>query len=61
MAGDAEHFRDTEPVHIGVDDADLVPHLCQCDGEVYRHGGLAHSALAAGDRDDADGRVRTQE
>ena len=47
-----EHARDIGAVDVGIHDADREALLHQCDGEVGRDGGLAHAALARGDRDD---------
>ncbi|MCY1239933.1 hypothetical protein D9M72_527530 [compost metagenome] len=49
---DAHQCRDREPVHVGVDDADAQALGCHGAGEVDCHGGLAHSALAAGHGED---------
>ena len=47
-----EHPRYREPVDVGVEDADVVAHAGQGDGQVDRDRGLAHAALARGDPED---------
>ena len=42
----AQHQRDVRPIYIGIEQADLVSHLRERDGQVHRQRGLAHAALA---------------
>jgi hypothetical protein len=46
---DAEHARDGEAPHVGVDDGDLLAPLGQRDGQVGGDRRLADAALARGD------------
>ena len=58
---DAEHPRDREAPHVGVDDGDLVAPLGEGDGEVGGERRLAHAALARGDEQHAGGARRVGE
>jgi hypothetical protein len=48
----AHHERDIGPVDVGVDEADLVAHAGESDGQVDRDRGFAYAALAGADCDD---------
>ena len=40
LCADAQHQRDIQTIHIGVEQTNLVPHFGQGDCEVDRQGGL---------------------
>ena len=46
LTAHAQHQRDVRPVDIGVEQADLVSHLGERDGQVHRQRSFAHAALA---------------
>src|SRR5713101_1758632 len=49
----AKHHRHRGAINVGVEQANAQPELVQRDRDIGRNCRLAHSALAAGDRDDA--------
>lgn len=51
--GEAEQARCRGAVDVSVEQADLQPVAGQRDGEIGSHGGLADTALAGGDGNDA--------
>ena len=47
-----EHLRHRRSENVAIQQSDLIPQTCQCDGQVGRNGAFAYAALARADGDD---------